>query len=59
MAETIKVRVVIEEVVVDYEASFNGQYRQYTKDEVELAIKQTVKAALELHAKRNLTPAKE
>lgn len=49
MAENIKVRVVIEEVVVDFEGQVHSVYPM--KD-IENIIKKAVDAALELHAKR-------
>lgn len=46
MSESVKIRIVIEEVVVDYESSFTGTYSHAS---IEALITKTVKAAIELH----------
>ncbi len=49
MPESIKNRVVIEEVVVDVELEVGGTYRD---SEIKSYIEQTVKSALDLHTVR-------
>lgn len=54
MAETIKIRVVVEEVVVDFEGSLDNLH--YSNSSIEGFITKTVKSAIELHNLRKAPP---
>ncbi len=49
MSENIKIRVVIEEVVVDFEGTVGGHYSDAS---IKALLADSINGALELHAKR-------
>ncbi len=56
MSEHLKIRVVVEEVVVDLDVSFQGLYRQYNLVELQALLKETVATALKAHEARKILP---
>ncbi len=54
MSEHIKIRVVVEEVVVDFEGNFHTGH--YSQGAIDATIRATVEAALKAHAARKVAP---